>query len=176
MARTRSWYRTNQQSEYLISGSPVVLNLGSFTEGQTLTRTRLELQLANFWGSGLGAVVMAPYMAVQTVVALAFSQDTGGGAPPAGYFDVEADWIWVQQINWYNWPILIDPTVSGWTNGYQNTAESESIDSHSQRLVAPGNGGTLYAVFDAYNFNPDLSDGFQYYIQLSSSVLTLEPV
>ncbi len=176
MPRALTTYRTNQQSEYDITGSPVVLLLQSFTEGETLQRTRLNLQLANLWPNADSATITAPYLFCQTVCAVCWSHDGGGGAPPSGYFGVDADWVWVEQISWYNYPFIpITPDDATYIIGYQNTTSSEVIDSKSQRLVPPGEGASLYAVFDSYVINPSVIGGFFYYIQLHSFVVTMVP-
>ena len=176
MPRALTTYRTNQQSEYDITGSPVVLALQSFSEGETLQRARLNLQLCNFWPNGSSAATMAPFAFLQTVCALCWSHDGGGGAPPAGYFAVDADWVWVEQISWYNWPYMpLTPDDSSYIIGYQNTTSSEHIDTKAQRLVPPGEGATLYAVFDTFVINESFSPGFFYYIQLHSFVVTMLP-
>ena len=86
MPRAQSWYRTQQFGEYLLTGPAAVLNLGSFTEGQTLARMHVDLSCVGDWYNGEGAVFEGPYEFVQTVIAFAFQQDPEGGVAPGGFF------------------------------------------------------------------------------------------
>lgn len=176
MPRAQSWYRTQQFGEYLLTGPAAVLNLGSFTEGQTLARMHVDLSCVGDWYNGEGAVFEGPYEFVQTVIAFAFQQDPEGGVAPGGFFGgYDANWIMIRQIAWYNWPVIFaDPTYVAYQSGFQNTTSTEAIDDKGQRLVLPGNGGTLYAVLDSYNINPDRSIGFGYNYQLNTAVLTMD--
>lgn len=150
MTRETEWQRSTYYTNGPLVGGPLVIPLGIFNEGDTLIRTRIDMQLL---GLCIGTSVRYPvdYEAMQVVVALLWDEGSGGGEEPPGYFDTALfPWIWVQLCTFENTaivPNVSDPTMS--YSYYTNTAESRSIDCHSQRLTSPGNSSNLWLVLDS---------------------------
>lgn len=126
-----------------------MVELATFSEGDTLIRTRVDLQLTGI-ASALGSGFPTQWGQAQVEVALLWDQGAGGPPAPPGYFHTSLyPWIWAQQMSFENMTFM--PSVSGVpaSVAFTNTAESRSIDCHSERLTSPGNSGALWLVLDA---------------------------
>jgi len=156
MTRAYAWQRDNTYIQPVPANVPVAWPIGSFGPGDTLVRARCVTQLNGQVTSGQNGYPV-PWQGIQATLALAFSTGPDGGTPPLGYYGYEStyDWTWAQQVCWvndaeYNTQGFEFPFVN-----YGNTVESRMIDSHSMRIVPPGEYGALYMVFDSF-----LQDGF----------------
>lgn len=139
-----------------MSGGALVVPLASFVGGETLMRTRLDLQL-----TGISSVASTRFPTdwegVQIEAALCWDQGPGGGDEPPGYFDTGLfPWIWAQQVSFQTDCLVPDTETPSLTYAtYINTAESRGIDCHSARATDPENVSTLWFVLDVQTVQPD---------------------
>lgn len=137
-------------------GGPLVFPMATFSEGETLIRTRVDLQMTG-QSNPLSTRFPTDWQSVQVVIALCWDQGGGGGEEPPGYFDsVFFPWIWVQQCSFTNIVLYQDQSLPEDNYGvWTNTAESRSIDCHSERLTGAGNTSTLWGVLDVQVVQPE---------------------
>jgi hypothetical protein len=177
MARATQWYRGSSFFEWSGSPSPWVIQLQDFAEGETLMRTRLEMQVMGYTALDDSNYPVC-WEGAQVVAALLWDQAEGGDpeAPP-GYFDTALfPWIWVQQVNFQSDIRVTDPVAMTDYTIYRNTALSESIDCHSMRATSPGNSSALFFVIDSQTVDPVWADSFNLSsIRITWSVMSKLP-
>lgn len=148
MARTNTWIRGNSYNGAPAVGAPIVVQLASFDAGDTLMRTRIDLQFTGATET-FGSPFPTQWSQFQVVVALLWDQAPGGPEAPPGYFDTALfPWIWAQQVTWQTDCITTVVEGNPTSTSFINTAESRSIDCHSERLTSPDNLGALWLVAD----------------------------
>jgi len=178
MPRTRVWTRSNVAGSGFVMPTPYVSLLRDFSEGETLARTRIDLQMISLAISTGGGLYPVNFIGWNTVIALLWEQGSGGvPSPPTGYFGFEGyPWIWAQNVSWETDSFVKGSSGIPDTFYGRNTAESRSIDCRSQRLCQPGNGAGLWLIIDTVqNGGPD-GDGFNISdLNYGASVLTIEP-
>ena len=150
MPRTSQWYRGNYWIQPDLPGSPVVIPLAFFGPGETLVRSRLDLEVTGYTDPASG-FFPNNWSQYQVVAALCWDQGSDGGDEPPGYFDSALfPWIWVQQLSFQTDSLIQQPFPPYTTYAtYINTAEGRSIDCHSQRATSAENTSTLWLVLDA---------------------------
>jgi hypothetical protein len=173
MTRTDAWLQTNNVSPLDGGWSTYVLNVVDLSAGDTLMRSRVDLQIATPVSSAFGGVSYgAPWDPAQYVAALCWSTE----GPPTGYYEeVFADWIFVQQISFesFTWNL---PDIDGNLQGYgyvRNSIETRTLDSKAQR-VAP-EGGSVYLVLDATGNGDTAPEVFGVVAQVTARFLIKQP-
>lgn len=162
MTRTTNWQRNNYFADSPVAGGPLVFPMATFSEGETLIRTRVDLQIVGN-SNPLSTRFTSDWQSVQVEVAMCWDQGAGGGTEPPGYFDsVFFPWVWAQQVSFQLDSLIIEP-YTPYLNAstYTNTAESRSIDCHSERLTGAGNTSTLWFVLDVQVVQPEWNTYFQ---------------
>lgn len=161
MTRTTNWQRSNYFADSPLASGPIVVSLATFSEGDTLVRSRLDLQIT---GSSNPQSTRFPtdWQSVQVEVALLWTEGPEGGDAPPGYFDTALfPWIWAQQVSFENIVLYQDQALPESNYGvYINTAESRSIDCKSERLTSAGNSSTLWLVLDMQVVQPEWNTYF----------------
>jgi hypothetical protein len=150
MPRTTQWYRGNYWVQPDLPGSPVVIPLATFVAGETLIRSRLDLEVTGFCNSD-SAFFPNNWSQYQVEAALLWDEGDDGGDEPPGYFDTALfPWIWAQQLSFQTDSLVQQPFTPYITYAtYINTGEGRSIDCHSQRVTSAGSSSTLWFVLDA---------------------------
>lgn len=178
MARTRAWTRLYEANDGILGAGAYVRLLRDFTAGETLARTRLNVQLLSSADNDGMGFYPNPAWGWNIVIALYWAQGVGGvPAAPTGYFSVLSNnWIWVQNVAWQA-DVFVPVNGAFPERQYSlNTAESRSIDCKAQRLTAAGNGAGLWLVIDAIENNAPQGTGLTIYnYSMGSEVLTIEP-
>lgn len=148
MARPWRYQRGYNFIDSVGAGTPYVELIAEFEGGETLTRSRLDVDCRGSISSTLSDTPFPDGMyGSQMVVALAFDQDASLPVGPGGFFDYDADWVWVQQVSFASNGPWTSPSTGDFVVQW-NTPSSQVIDSHAQRAVLPGNAGGLWLVFD----------------------------
>lgn len=171
MARPWNYQRGYNFIDSVGAGTPYVELIAEFESGETLTRSRLDLDARGAVASPTGDTPFPDGMyGSQMVAALAFDQDASLPVGPGGFFGYTADWIWVQQVSFANGPIWADTESSSYLATQYNTASSQVIDSHAQRAVIPGNVGGLWLVLDIMKWGGPESYSLTPYVTYTSYV------
>lgn len=162
MSRTTNWQRDNAYTQWTDIDTPWVVPLAAFDPGETLMRTRLDIQLVGYT-QATDDHFPHSWEGVQTEIALVWAQAPGGYPdPPPGYFDTALyPWIWAQQVSWETDVYIPAPDAGGGYCFFHNTVESRSIDCHSARATDPDSYSMLWLVVDYQIVNPFYETEFQ---------------
>jgi len=146
MARADYWQNVNGTNTGAVGWLPFVVDVADLNPGETLVRTRIDLQLQGYDDNDQDPDGYPfPWLQSQMVAALCWSTTEG----PPGYYDTALfDWIWVRQVAFEATPFLLPPDYDTQAIIYQNTAETRVVDTHSMRKTDPVGGGSLYLVLD----------------------------
>lgn len=134
-------------------GFPYVELIGTFEGGETVTRSRLDFDARAPSDPANYDSFPDAMQGAQMVVALAFDQDATLPIGPGGFFGYTADWLWVQQVSFEVGAVWEDPIGGIQLAPMWNSVGSQSIDTHAQRAVLPGNEGGLWLVLDMYGWH-----------------------
>jgi len=162
MPRTTQWYRGNDYTQFTDFDTPWIVPLAGFGPGETLIRTRLDIQLVGAINAA-GTHFPSPWEGVQVEIALLWDSAVGTYPdPPPGYFDTSLyPWIWAQQVSWQTDSLIADTSGAVQTYAlFTNTVESRSIDCHSARATPDDSYSSLFLVVDFQVVNPDYSPYF----------------
>lgn len=163
MARVDYWQTNYGQYTGETGFLPLVLEVANFAPGDTLVRTRIDLQIqgSDFYDQDLDGYPN-PGEGAFVVAAVCWST----GAVPTGFYDsLDNDWLYVRLQN-FDFTMYWEPVdLQSQYSVYVNSLECRNIDTHSMRKTDPGTGGSLYLVLDwnppipadAAGFLPDIS-------------------
>jgi hypothetical protein len=173
MARVDYWQTNYGQYVGTTGFLPLVLEVANLEPGDTLVRTRIDLQInqTDFYDQdilgypdpGQGALVVA---------AVGWST----GAVPTGFFDsLDNDWLYVRQQN-FDFTMYWEPVdLQSQYSVYVNSQECRNIDTHSMRKTDPVAGGSVYLVLDWAPPVPEEAAGFTPDITWIARVLAKRP-